>query len=96
MTIFRDDLIRKISKKSGFTMKDLRVVYDVTIDVITECLKEGNDIELSGFIKFFSKQVPARTVYSPITKEYIDKDAKIDIKAKFPGTYKKLINKTEE
>lgn len=96
MTIYKDDLIRLVSKKSGFTMKDLRVVYDSTIEVITECLKDGNDIELMSFIKFFSKKLPKRTVFSQITQEYVDKDEEVNVKVKVSGNYKKAINKVEE
>lgn len=96
MTIFKDDLVRLISKESGFTIKDLKVVYNATITVITRLMKEGTSIELMNFLKFTPERIPKRRVFSNITNEYVNKEEEVRVKIKPTFTYKKILNEKEE
>ena len=67
----KTEFIRAISDKAGITMKDINVVYDAMLEVVTEALKAGDKIQLVGVGSIELKKVDAKTGINPRTKEAI-------------------------
>ena len=73
-----EDLVRMVSRRTGFTNADVQVVIRATFDIIEEILCSGNSVNL-GHIKFgntlkrlapfyskiFDAQIPARYSLKP-------------------------------
>lgn len=53
--ISQSDLVKKISKKSGHTQKEVKDVLDSFIDVTTNCLSSGFSFRLHKFGRFDSE-----------------------------------------
>lgn len=65
------DFVDKLAAKSGLTKKDSAAVVDAFVDVVTEALKKGEDVQFTGFGKFYVQQREARQGINPQTKEKI-------------------------
>ena len=66
------ELIAVVADKSGLSKKDTEKAVNATIDTITECLKEGDKVQLVGFGVFEVKERAARLGRNPKTKEQIN------------------------
>ena len=88
----KTEFIRAISDKAGITMKDIGIVYDATVDVITEALKAGEKIQLVGVGSIELKKVDAKTGINPRTKEAVKIPACKKPVFKFGDAYKKNFN----
>ena len=76
----KQDLVAAIAAKAGISQAEAGKVVNATFDVITETLKAGEEIVVTGFGKFEAKKRAARTGVNPAT------GAKIEIAAcKVPG-----------
>ena len=84
----KSELIRAIANKSGITIKDATEYFDCVIDAITESLKNGEKIQISGFGTFELKCKPAREGINPKTQEKIKIDASKVPTFKFGKAYK--------
>lgn len=69
------EFVDKLAAKSGLTKKDAAAVCDAFVEVVTESLKKGEDVQFTGFGKFYVQKREARQGINPQTK------AKIKIKA---------------
>lgn len=56
----KDSLIRRISDKGSFTISDSYVFLDSLIEVIKECLENGEEINVRGFLKIYVQNLPPR------------------------------------
>ncbi len=65
------ELISAIAEKSGFSKKDSEKALTAVIDSITEALKAGDKVQMTGFGIFEVKERPARIGRNPRTKEEI-------------------------
>ncbi len=65
------DFVDKLAAKSGLTKKDAAGVVDAFVDVITEALKDGEDVQFTGFGKFYVQTRAAREGINPQTKAKI-------------------------
>ncbi len=88
----KTEFIRAISDKAGITMKDIGVVYDATVEVITEALKAGEKIQLVGFGTMELKKVAAKTGINPRTKQPVKIAACKKPVLKFGDAYKAKFN----
>ncbi len=67
----KSDLIRDIANKAGITLKDATSAFDATIEAITEGIKSGEKIQISGFGTFELKKKGAREGINPKTGDKI-------------------------
>lgn len=67
----KTELIAAVAQKSGLTKKDAERVVCATFDTITESLKKGDKVQLSGFGVFEAKDREARVGRNPRTKEEV-------------------------
>ena len=88
----KGELIKAMADKAGFTNKDAAIAYDAFVDTITECLKNGEKVQLVGFGTFEVKDVPAKTGINPQTKESVAIPACKKPVMKFGKAYKELFN----
>ncbi len=65
------EFVDRLAAKSGLTKKDAANVVDAFVDVITDALKEGEDVQFTGFGKFYVQKREAREGINPQTKAKI-------------------------
>ncbi|MCX8033506.1 MAG: HU family DNA-binding protein [Thermoleophilia bacterium] len=65
------EFVDKLAAKSGLTKKDAAAVVDAFVEVITESLKRGEEVQFTGFGKFFVQEREAREGINPQTKAKI-------------------------
>ncbi|NLV72272.1 MAG: HU family DNA-binding protein [Actinobacteria bacterium] len=65
------DFVDKLAAKSGLTKKDAAAVVDAFVEVVTESLKKGEEVQFTGFGKFYVQKRDARQGINPQTKAKI-------------------------
>lgn len=65
------DFVDRLAAKSGLTKKDAAAVVDAFVDVVTEALNKGEDVQFTGFGKFYVQKRQARQGINPQTKKTI-------------------------
>jgi len=66
------ELYTALAKKTGFTKKDTETYTDAFIEAITEALRHGDKVQITGFGSFEVKERAARKARNPRTGEEID------------------------
>ena len=66
------ELINAVSEKSGLSKRDSELAVSAAIDVITDCLSQGDKVQLVGFGAFEVRERAQRKGRNPKTKEEID------------------------
>ena len=84
----KNELIRAIAEKSGLTIKDAGAAFDGFVDAVTEALKAGDKIQISGFGSYEVKTKAARSGINPKTREKISIGASKTPVFKFGKAYK--------
>jgi DNA-binding protein HU-beta len=69
--VTKAEFVDKLAAKSGLTKKDAAGVADAFLEVITESLKKGEEVQFTGFGKFYSQTREAREGINPQTKAKI-------------------------
>ena len=67
----KTELIAVAAENSGVTKKDAERVVNAALDAITQSLRNGDKVQLSGFGIFEVKDREARVGRNPRTKETI-------------------------
>lgn len=98
MTISREDLIRMLSEKSGYWMKDIKAVLQCMDEVVFEelskaTLDEEVQIQMATGIKYSCKIIPSRDRVDPRNLQPITVGETIKPSVKFSQDYK---NKLQE
>jgi DNA-binding protein HU-beta len=70
--VTKADFVDKLAAKSGLTKKDAAAVVDAFVDVVTDALKKGEDVQFTGFGKFYVQAREARQGINPQTKAKIN------------------------
>ena len=86
------DLVRAIANNAGLTLKDAGNALDGFIAAVTEELKKGEKIQISGFGSFEVKEKAAREGINPKTGEKIKIAASKIPNFKFGKAYKDSFN----
>ena len=84
----KNELIRSIANNAGLTLKDAAVALDGVIASITDALKAGEKVQISGFGSFELKCKGAREGINPKTGEKIRIEASKTPTFKFGKAYK--------
>jgi DNA-binding protein HU-beta len=69
--VTKADFVDRLAAKSGLTKKDAAGVVDAFVDVVTEALKKGEEVQFTGFGKFYVQKRQARQGINPQTKKTI-------------------------
>ena len=67
----KTELIAAVAAKAGLTKKDAERVVSATFETVTDSLKKGEKVQVSGFGIFEVKTREARIGRNPRTKEEI-------------------------
>ncbi|MFA5777437.1 MAG: HU family DNA-binding protein [Parcubacteria group bacterium] len=67
----KDALVDAISTKTDLSKKDVEIVIDTMVDSITEQLRQGNKVTLTGFGAFRVSKRATREGINPQTKAKI-------------------------
>ena len=67
----KTELIAAVAAKTGLTKKDAERVVSATFETLTDSLKKGDKVQVSGFGIFEVKTREARVGRNPRTKEEI-------------------------
>lgn len=65
------DFIKQVSERTGISQKETKQIVDAALDVITESLKQGEKVTLTGFGTFEVRQRQAREGVNPQTRQRI-------------------------
>ncbi len=84
----KNELVRAIANDAGITLKDAATALDSVVAAITEGLKNGEKVQISGFGTFELKEKPAREGINPKTGEKIKIAASKIPAFKFGKAYK--------
>ena len=69
--IHKAELINAAAEKAGLSKKDTETAINAAIEVISDCLAEGDKVQLVGFGAFEVKSRAERIGRNPKTKESI-------------------------
>ena len=67
----KDMLVHAIVDKTGLSKKDVEAMLEATIDIVTDELRKGNKVTLTGFGTFRVSQRAQREGINPQTKAKI-------------------------
>ena len=88
----KSEFIRKFADKQGVTIREAEASFNAFIETLTESLKSGEYVHISGFATFDLKDKDARDGVNPKTKEKIVIEACKSPTVKFSKAYKALFN----
>ena len=71
------ELINAAAEKAGLSKKDTEAAVNAAIEVISDCLADGDKVQLVGFGSFEVKKRAARVGRNPKTKESIEIPASV-------------------
>jgi len=72
MSMFKKELVDKISDNLGLHKQDVSVAVDIILDSMAEALSEGRRVELRGFGSFLTRSRKARQTKNPRTGVMMD------------------------
>jgi DNA-binding protein HU-beta len=67
----KSELVDAMASASGLTKTDSKKALDAFISVVSNTLKKGDSVNLTGFASLSVKEKPARTCRNPRTGEEI-------------------------
>jgi nucleoid DNA-binding protein len=67
----KNDIIQNVCEKTGFTKKDIEIIYDNIFEEIMEGLKNDKKVMISGFGTFEMKIRKGRSLSNPRTGEEV-------------------------
>ena len=76
------DLINIVASKTGLTKKDTKALVDANLEVITEALAKGDNVQFIGFGTFEVVARAARTARVPSTGATVEVPAKKAVRFK--------------
>ena len=65
------EFVDKLAARGGLTKKDAASVVDAFVDVVSDSLKKGEEVQFTGFGKFYVQKREARDGINPQTKAKI-------------------------
>lgn len=84
----KGEFLKAVAEMGNMSQKDAAVAYDAFVGAVTEALKNGEKIQLSGFGTFEVKERKAHEAYNPLTKEKVMVAASKTPSFKFGASFK--------
>ncbi len=69
MTMNKTQLIEEIASKTNSSKSDAQRFFEQFLDTVTDSLKNGEDVQITGFGKFYVQERDAREGINPQTKQ---------------------------
>lgn len=92
----KGEFVDELAERTGFTKKDSKKALDSVLEVITEALKENEEVLLTGFGKFEPRARKATERINPQTGEKIQVPAKVVPKFKKGKNLKESVQESLE
>ena len=67
----KTDFVKSQAERAGVSQKEAKMVVDAALDIITETLKDGEKVTLTGFGTFEVRQRQEREGVNPQTRQKI-------------------------
>ncbi|HEX7510517.1 MAG TPA: HU family DNA-binding protein, partial [Chitinivibrionales bacterium] len=67
----KHDLIVDVSKSTGLTQADTKIVVEELLGIVSEIMETGKNIEIRGFGTFYTKVRKPRPARNPKTGEVV-------------------------
>ncbi len=87
----KHDLIASVSKFTGLTQADTKIVVEEFLETIGRCLEEEATIEIRGFGTFYTKERKPRPARNPKTGEVVPLKRRLAPLFKYSSELKKRI-----
>jgi integration host factor subunit beta len=87
----KHDLIVDVSKKTGLTQADTKIVVEDLIETVSKILETGANIEVRGFGTFYAKVRKPRPARNPKTGEVVPLKKRVVPLFKYSSELKKRI-----
>ena len=68
----KTELVQEIADKTNASKSDAQTFFDAFTDVVESELKKGNQVQITGFGKFYVQKREAREGINPQTKQKIN------------------------
>jgi DNA-binding protein HU-beta len=72
MALNKTSLIQEIADRTDASKSEAQKFFDAFTDVVQDSLKKGEDIQITGFGKFYVQKRDAREGINPQTKQKIN------------------------
>ena len=70
--MIKSEFVDKVAAKTGLSKKDAGSAVDAFIEAVKDALKDGDEIQFTGFGKFYVQARSARSGINPQTKAKIE------------------------
>ncbi len=90
----KHDLIASVSKFTGLTQADTKVVVEEFLETISQILEENKTIEVRGFGTFYAKERKPRPARNPKTGEVVPLPRRAVPLFKYSSELKKKISQS--
>ena len=89
----KSEFIRAYADKLGVTIKEAENYFGAFLETITESLKNGEYVHISGFATFELRSKNQRDGVNPLTGDKVVIEACKSPNVKFSKSYKEVFNK---
>ncbi len=87
----KHDLISSVSKSTGLTQGDSKIVVEELLETISVILEDGHSIEIRGFGTFYTKERKPRPARNPRTGDVVPLQKRVVPLFKYSSQLKKKI-----
>jgi DNA-binding protein HU-beta len=67
----KSELVKALANDTGLTQTDANKALDALLDIVTNAIKKGDQVAITGFGTFIAKKRPARMGRNPRTNEAV-------------------------
>lgn len=93
----KHQFLKILRKEAKFTISDTNFFWNAFQEIIIRILREGKEVNLSGFGKFYVKNIEPHSAWDQVHKVWYDKPASRRIVFKLSSTFKNaLIQELDE
>jgi DNA-binding protein HU-beta len=72
VAVIKSEFVDRVASRTGLSKKDAGAAVDAFIEVVRDALTSGEEIQFTGFGKFYVQERGARSGINPQTKSKID------------------------
>ena len=90
----KSDIIKEVSKETGFTNVEVELLLDSVINCIKYSLSKGEKVDMRGFGSFLVKHRSARDARNPLTNKIIRLEERYVPVFKVSKIMKEYVNKS--
>ena len=92
-TLTKADIVDAVQKENGYSLTKSTHIVEVLMNIIRDTLESGEDVLISGFGKFQTRDKQARKGRNPATGEDMILAARRVVSFKCSGRLRDLINR---